>query len=121
MWSQLTLFVIVVSFGRTHVTIITCWCTWYGWSQLSHFPPNYHQLPEVPQVQPEIGIIWSFFQNYYHLPKVPLVQPKIGIKWSFSQNYYQLPEVPLVQPKIGIIWSFSQNYHQLPRGTPGAT
>ena len=104
MWSQLTLFVIVVSFGRTHVTIVTCWCTWYGWSQLSHFPPNYHQLPEVPQVQPEIGIIWSFSQNYYQLPKVPLVQPKIGIIWSFSQNYQHLSEVPLVQLKIGIIW-----------------
>ena len=55
-----------------------------------NFPPNYHQLPEVPLVQPKIGIIWSFSQNYHQLPKVPLVQPKIGITWSCSQNYYQL-------------------------------
>ena len=94
------MFVIVVSFGKTHVTIVVCWCTGYGWSQLSHFSPNYRQLPKV---QPEIGIIWSFFQNYHQLPEVPLVQPEIGIIWSFFRNYHQLPEVPLVEPKIGII------------------
>ena len=32
----------------------------------------------------------SLYQNYYQLPEVPLVQPKIGITWSCSQNHYQL-------------------------------
>ena len=74
------------------------------WSSLQTFPrflsPPYFLHP-------------SFSQSYHQLPEVPLVQPKIGIIWSFSQNYHQLPEVPLVQPKIGITWSCSQNYYQL--------
>ena len=95
MWSQ---FVIVISFGRTHVGALG-------------MGGHHHQLNKVPLLQAKIGIIWSFPQNYHQLPEVPLVHPKIGIKWSFSQIYHQLPEVPLVQPKIGITWSSQNHYY----------
>ena len=70
---------------------------------------NHYQLPEVPLVQPKIGIIRSFFQNYHQLPGVPLVQSKIGIIWSFPQNYYQFPALLKIWPKS------EDSYHFTPK------